>query len=383
MVASLTAIVGVYYLRFSEAATSVASRETESGVLANGASLVSDSAASGGMAVRFAAATGGQECAISSKLVNSCRPWLGGFANSNASFASDTKSQILGHESLIGRQLDMPHTYHPVGSNTLSAADTYFATRPNTILVTNWKPANIWKDADGSNASINAGIDQMANSIKSLGTTKIMLVVFHEPENDVSSDPNCPDVSYKGSAGTPTDYRNMWANVRSRFDNAGVTNVVWAMNYMGFSAWNCLVKDLWPGNDKVDWVMWNPYSGSNAQTWDDAASIYYDWLTQNSDAQHDFLSKPWGLGEFGIGHGNTQVADQAHTYQFYDDIKASLVANRYPRIKAYLGFDTQGVHDTQIAYVTVTHEYDAVELQHYKNFAQDPGLLTATTKLNR
>ena len=51
----------------------------------------------------------------------------------------------------------------------------------------------------------------------------------------------------------------MWHNVRARFDALGVTNVVWVMNYMGWKDWNCVVKDLWPGNDYVDWVMWDPY----------------------------------------------------------------------------------------------------------------------------
>jgi beta-mannanase len=362
---------GILTVLNTSAATFVVKSETEAGTISAQASIVADSAASAGNAVKFGT-TSTTDCTISAKLVNSCRPWLGGFASANVQFASDAKSQLLGHESLIGRQLDMAHTYHPAGNNTLSATDKYFATRPDTILVMNWKPSANWKDASGDNASVNAGIDQMAASIKTLGDTKILLVLYHEPENDVSSDVNCPDVAYKGSAGTPTDYRNMWANVQNRFEAAGTTNVVWGMNYMGFASWNCLIKDLWPGNGRVDWVLWDPYSGSNADTWDDAVGRYYDWFTQNSDSTHDFLSKPWGLGEFGIGHGTTLTADQAHTYQFYDDAKAGLSNNKYSRIKAYLNFDSQGVHDTQIAYVTTTHAYDASELQHYKAFAQDP-----------
>jgi chitodextrinase len=311
-------------------------------------------------------------CTVSDKLVNSCRPWYGAFAGKYSEHASDTKSQILGHESRIGRQVDIAHTYHPAGNNTLNTADKYFAARSNTILMLNWKPSGTWKAASGGDAGVNAGIDQMAREVKSLAPKKIMFTLYHEPENDVTNEPSCPGLGYKGSLGTPADYRNMWANVQSRFKAAGVTNVVWVMNYMGFSQWDCLVKPLWPGNDRVDWVMWDPYSGSNSVSWQSAVSRYYNWLSQNSDASHNFLSKPWGLGEFGIGHGNTTVADQAHTYKFYDDAKASLAQGTFPKIKAYVNFDTQGVHDTQIAYATKTHEYDPVELQHYKAFAQDP-----------
>lgn len=348
------------------------SAQAENGALTTRATVINDTAASGGKSVRFTAPTGSQ-CTISDKLVNSCRPWLGAFANKNISFASDSKSQTLGHESLIGRQLDIVHTFHTAGTNQLSSASVFFAKRPNTILNANWKPSGSWRDASGSNASVNAGIDQMAASVKALGTTKIMLTLFHEPENDVSSEPSCPNVSYKGSQGTPADYRAMWANVQNRFQAAGVTNVVWVMNYMGFSNWNCLIKPLWPGNSRVDWVAWDPYSPSNDKTWDEAVSDYYNFFSNNSDSTHAFTSKPWMLAEFGIGHGSSGGrADQPHTYAFYDDAKASLAANRYPRLKAYVNFDMQGVHDTQIAYVTVTHEYDPVELQHYKAFAQDP-----------
>jgi hypothetical protein len=368
---ALIAVTGTILTLSSRAATLTTSTESESGVLSGQAKVITDATASNNQAVQFAAAAGGT-CTVSATLVNSCRPWLGAWASQYSEVGADVKSQLLGHEQRIGRELDIVHTYHTVGSNTLSSADIYFANRANTILMTNWKPAAVWADADGSDANVNASIDQMANSVKSLGSKKIMLVVFHEPENDVTSDPNCPNIAYKGSAGTPADYRAMWANVRSRFNAAGVTNVVWVMNYMGFETWDCLVKDLWPGNANVDWLAWDPYSGTNTQDWDESVSRAYDMFEQTSDASHNFVSKPWALGEFGIGHGNTQTADQAHTYLFYDDAKAGLDTNKYPRLKAYINFDAQGMHDTQIAYVTTTHVYDAVELQHYQAFAQDP-----------
>ena len=89
----------------------------------------------------------------------------------------------------------------------------------------------------------------------------------------------------------------MWRNVRARFDALGVENVVWVMNYMGYPTWDCVVEDLWPGNDYVDWVMWNPYPRNTS--WTLRIGHFYDLLTAKSDAEHDFLSKPWGLGEFG------------------------------------------------------------------------------------
>src|SRR5437763_2239390 len=121
-------------------------------------------------------------CTVSPILVNSCRPWLGAAVANYPQVAADTQSQVLYHEQRINRQLDIVHTYHPVGTNHLSAADTNFATRPGTTLYANWKPTATWADI----ASHNAGIDEMAASVKALGDHRIFMTLWHEPENDVS-----------------------------------------------------------------------------------------------------------------------------------------------------------------------------------------------------
>ena len=54
--------------------------------------------------------------------------------------------------------------------------------------------------------------------------------------------------SFKGTkpGNTPDGYRAMWRHTRDIFDAAGVTNVVWVMNYMGLENWDCMIRDLWP-----------------------------------------------------------------------------------------------------------------------------------------
>ena len=194
-------------------------------------------------------------CTVSPILVNSCRPWLGAAAENYPQAASGTESQVLYHEQRIGRQLDIVHTYHSVGQNSLTSADVYFATRPNTILLTDWNPTNNWADI----ASQNAAIDQMATSIAAVSPAKVMVALSHEPENNVSpgGEPNCPSLAYQGTDGTVADYRNMWAYVENRFAADGVTNVVWVMDYMNDPTWQCLVNDLYPGDNLVDWILFN------------------------------------------------------------------------------------------------------------------------------
>ena len=312
-------------------------------------------------------------CMVSQNLVNSCRPWLGGAANSYTAAASDSKSQLLYQEQRQGRQNDVVHTYHAVGNNTLSSTDVYFATRPNTLLFTNWKPTNNWANI----ASQNAGIDSMANSVKALGSTRIFMTLFHEPENDVSpgGDANCPNVTYKGTSGTVADYRNMWAYVENRFAADGVTNVVWAMTYMDYSPWFCLDYDLYPGDNLIDWIAFDVYGSKTTPDYNTAVGQFYNLLASESDStpgsNHNFLSKPWGVAEWGAT--NTTAQEQA----FYDGGKAALDSNTFPNLKMYMIFDeydTAGNINRRVGYDD-DGTVDTTKGAHYYAFANDPKLL--------
>lgn len=330
--AAMAVVLGLYFLHVSRAATVAIPLEAEkAGSLTSPAATTLDADASGGKAVRFAApAEVSGSCAVTDKLVNPCRPWLSAAASNYGGMSNDSKTQLLYHESLIGRQLDMVHTYHSIGSNKLSAADIYFVNRPNTLLFTTWKPASNWAAAASTND--DGAIDSMAASIKAVAPKKIIFSVWHEPENDISGGIPC---AAKGSKGTPADYVNMWHHVRQRFDADGVNNVVWAINYMGFKGWNdCAVKALWPGNSYVDWVFWDPYSHDG--NYDAMVSTFYDWMLQNSDATHDFKSKVWGVAEWNIWHSGT--TRQQHI-DLYNGAKTSVEAAKWPLIKAYSVFD--------------------------------------------
>ena len=274
----------------------------------------------------------------------------------------DLKAQVLDHEKRIGKQLDIVHSYAGSDKPPLSATDKYFVNRDNTILFVTWKPSNNWAAAGGSSASINAYIDKMADSIKSVAPKKIMLSIFHEPENDVSGGASgCS--SYVGNLGTPAQYRAMWRNVYNRLNAKGVNNVVWVMNYMGYTGYNCMIDDLWPGNDIVDWIMWDPYS--EKASWNQMISPFYDTLTSHSDAQHNYASKTWGLAEWGAWKNTTRT----NTYNLYDGGRAALNANTFPKLKAYVVFDYFDV--MRVAY-DANGTYDATEMAKYKQFANAP-----------
>ena len=87
----------------------------------------------------------------------------------------------------------------------------------------------------------------------------------------------------------------MWHNVRERFDALGVDNVVWVMNYIGYVTAHCvdegpLARQRLRRLGDVGSLPEEHHAGPRP------SNTFYNYLTANSDAEHDFLSKPWGLG---------------------------------------------------------------------------------------
>ena len=156
----------------------------------------------------------------------------------------------------------------------------------------------------------------------------------------------------------------------SRFDALGVDNVVWVMNYTGY----------------VDVALHDegPLAGQRLRRLGDVGSLrqerqagpptvnsFYNYLTANSDAEHDFLSKPWGLGEFGyVG------SSQAAAYAMYDEARRNLQNGVHPKLKAYVVWDnyTSSSNDDRVRF-TASHVADPVEQEHYNAFANDPLLM--------
>ena len=110
--------------------------------------------------------------------------------------------------------------------------------------------------------------------------------------------------------------------------------------------------------------MWDPYP-RNA-TWAYHVGGFYNYLTAHSNAEHNFLSKPWGLAEFG-NIGTSQAASTRCT------TTPSACRTTPTRVKAYIVWDQ---HTSSSSDVRVGYDHDSVadpvELQHYNAFANDP-----------
>lgn len=297
--------------------------------------------------------SGTGQCAPNAILVNPCRPWIGAAAAGNPGAAKDQVSQFQYLEKLIGRPLDVYRDYHsyPGSSSStkdqpLNAAEIYFAKRADTYVDVNWNPASDFQAAmavsQGGNPAINQNIDKVAASMKSIAPHKVFLSIWHEANlaisrPDADSGQCAGATTGKRAYGSPGQFNAAWRNVHDRFKADGVTNVVWVMNYASYAPKNCWVKYLWPGNQYVDWVIYDTYS--HGKNWDQTAGAFYKTLQTDSSAAVDFDSKPWGIGEFGTckqtSKGITQEA-------YYQSVKAAIDANTYPKLKMYLVYADTG-----------------------------------------
>lgn len=246
--------------------------------------------------------------------------------------------------------MDIYRDYHspPDSGNSnadlpLNATEIHFAERADTYIDVNWKPADTWAQADGSDPAINAKIAKAADSIKRVAPHKIFLTVWWEPQQDVSPGTTTAcsgQTRLKGAAGSPAQYIAMWQNVENIFRAQGVSNVVWVMNYQGAPNYYCLITPLWPGNNLIDWVIYDSYDHDDTAgtTWDNTVGRVYSQLTQDSSPSVNFDSKPWGLGEF----GTCKNKNPANTQQYFLDGQSALTANKYPKLKMYIVYANTG-----------------------------------------
>jgi hypothetical protein len=317
-------------------------------------------------------------CAVSATLVNSCRPWLGAAAGGNPGASKDKIAQFQYLERLIDHHLDVFRSYNSVtgknGSGQLPLTQQELAAikLPGTYADINWKPSDNWAEADGGDAAVNAEITKVADSIKAVAPHKLFLTVWWEPQQYVSGGSNCPHLH--GTAGTPAQYKQMWRNVENIFKAQGVTNVVWTMDYMGSHPnEDCLVPQLWPGNNLVDWVLYDSYDHDIPQegtNWPATVGRFYHVLQRDSSPSVDFAAKPWGLGEF----GTCRTPSTANSHQYFQQARKSILANAYPNLKMYLMFAVGAGHTSKgcLTDYTPNGSPDPTKNSEIRSFANSP-----------
>ena len=138
-----------------------------------------------------------------------------------------------------------------------------------------------------SSGRLDAYIDSFALSVKAFGKP---LFMDYSHEMDIA----------ETQMGTPADFVAAYRHLVARFRAVGATNVKWAWVVSGWrhqTSYDATYAALYPGDDVVDWVGWDPYNAV-AGRWTDALTTFkgfYDVLDRTGIG----AGKPRMLGEYG------------------------------------------------------------------------------------
>ena len=275
-------------------------------------------------------------CTTGKLLVPSCGVLWGAAAGG---FTDAPRDQALKDwEKLSGRTASLFHTYHkgdepfPTKAEMAMARDT---ARPRVLLM-NWKIAYGSTWAKVAKGEQNKRIDAFAARIKNQFPEKFFLVLNHEPENDV--------IAKAGSGWEAKDFAAMYRHTILRLRAQGVTNAINVMAYMGNEKWMAQSwwKDLYPGDDVVDWMGLDSYVSAEKGYYHygmfndlldrqptGGGLGWYDW------ASTKHASKPIMVAEWGVYHRVGKKADKSPGFRsVLPELK------KRPNIKAIVYFDT-------------------------------------------
>ena len=310
------------------------------------------------------ATSAGAGCTTGDLLVPSCGVLWGAAAGGFTGNPRD--AELLAWEKRSGRTATIFHTYHKGDEPFPTRAEiamTRDAARPRVLLL-NWKIAYGSSWARVARGEQDRRIDAFAARAKAYGQ-KFFLVLNHEPENDV--------VARAGSGWEAKDFAAMYRHTILRLRARGVTNVVNVMAYMGNEKWMAQGwwKDLYPGDDVVDWVGLDSYVSAERGAYHygrfgdllDRAPTgggagFYGWATTRHPG------KPIMVAEWGAYHRIGRPADKAPAYA---SVRPELAGR--PAIKAIVYFDTkrddEGDRDISI-------DSSASSLAAFRRLAADP-----------
>jgi beta-mannanase len=286
--------------------------------------------------VQAHAAAPAKACVTGDKLVPTCNVLWGAAAGGFTGLPRDEEHKAW--EKSRGRTATIFHTYHKGDEKFPTDAEmamTRDAAHPRVLLL-NWRVeyGSTW--AAVAAGKLDKRIDTFAARVKSqYADKKFFLAINHEPEDDVRA---------AGSGMTAKDFAASFRHVIERLRGQGVDNMVSVVAYMGNEKWMAQSwwKDLYPGDDVVDWVGLDSYvsaengyyhHGMFADLLDRRAKNgpgFYDWAVRNHPG------KPIMVAEWGAYHRIGKVVDKAAQF---NSVLPELA--KRPAIKAIVYFDTK------------------------------------------
>lgn len=256
-------------------------------------------------------------------------------------------------EAAIGRQYDIFHDFLGAGQWS-QIADNGFPYNDSVgglldegrILFLNWKNPG----GEDAWAGIAAGsqdgvIDATAAELAAFGEP-MFLTFHHEPEDNIRGPQANPNPMARQQQ-LVNDYAAAFRHIHDRFDAAGADNVIFVWDVTGFLPnfqW-MYESGLYPGDDVIDWVAWNPYNWNDCTgaAWRTADVVFgnmYDWAN-SGHPNGPGADVPFMIGEFSSTENNLTGANAQSKGDWFRSIP-DILAEDFDRIKAIVLFDTEG-----------------------------------------
>lgn len=269
-------------------------------------------------------------CGVGTKLTPKCGTWWGVAPNPLAGESWDRA--LTNFENQIQRPVNIVHYYHSSGQLFPTASEIARANQPGKerLLLINYKPEGGKTWAQVAAGAQDQRLNQLAAYIKANFNQPFFLTIHHEPEEEVKPT--------AGSGYTAQDYRAMYRHVVLRLRAQGATRIVTVMNYIGLPKWGSQpwFENLYPGNDVVDWIAYDPYIFGSGSYWGPVSDLFnrkfpeypkwpgfYSWATQFAPG------KPLMLAEWGVGE---QPGNPAGKPDFFKALGSQ--AKNWPAVKA-------------------------------------------------
>ena len=134
-----------------------------------------------------------------------------------------------------------------------------------------------------------------------------------------------------------SDFIGAWQHIWRLFQAAGATNVsfLWNPGHYGADTDSADPHPYYPGNQFVDWIGTDSYQRTATSTFADDIGLFYSDFSQGQ-----YGGKPLMVGENGAADSATYGMETQQSY--LQGVLADLQANKYPLLKAYDYFDSDG-----------------------------------------
>jgi hypothetical protein len=255
-------------------------------------------------------------------------------------WGTSAQNGVSSLERTIGRRFDVVYFFDAIDSGNLPTADERQVVDSGQTLHINLEsrqfdlpghPAVRWSAVAAGD--FDATLTSAAKGLASL--RKPFFITFdHEADSKAKL----------AARGPPAQFVAAWLHVRKVFRQAGATQAIWTWIVTGYPPNFPTVAKLYPGNNAVDWISWDPYDSRGCengevgstpgQTFAEIAKPFYDWLATTGVRAGISLKKPYMISETGSAY---DPKDPRATAAFFASIPAGL--RELPRIRAVTIWD--------------------------------------------